>query len=134
MFCADSNQFPSEWLSRMLPLSYTRQHNNISNTTHSIDEDTCYCITGPARPTFINLSATVRTILVGGHDDFCLAFYINSSSMGEDGGGGGSFSEHKQWQSVPDARILCYSSTTQGYIQYTYTVHSLSSKHLVVPI
>ena len=48
MFYADWNQCPSELLSRMLVLSYTRQFNINSITALSVNEDTCYSITGPA--------------------------------------------------------------------------------------
>ena len=57
----------------------------VTPCTYSIYKDTNYCISGSDQPTFINSSAT--HILVGGHfppkiyDDFCLAFYINPSSM-----------------------------------------------------
>ena len=39
-FFGVSNKCSSEWLSRMLPLSYTRKYNIIGNTTYSINEDT----------------------------------------------------------------------------------------------
>ena len=62
----DLNQFPVhcvQWLPRMLPLSCTRQYNIVSNTTYSINENTCYCITGrPGPPLLIRL---LQTILVG---------------------------------------------------------------------
>ena len=56
MLYADSNQCPSERLSRMLPLRYTRQYNNGSNTTYCLMKTHVTVLL--ARPTFINLSAT----------------------------------------------------------------------------
>ena len=72
----------------MLPLSYTRKYQIFNNTTYSIHKDTCYCITGPTRPTFINSSATHYTILVGRHftlkinDDFLPCFLYKSFFYG----------------------------------------------------
>ena len=54
MFLGDSNQCPSEWLSRMLPLSYTRYKIQLKTPLTQLikSHDTV------AQPTFINSSST----------------------------------------------------------------------------
>ena len=85
MFIGDSNQSHPEWLSRMLPLSYTRYTiSRVTPLSQLIKSHDTVLLVRPGPPLSIRL---LHTILAGGHfppkinDDFCLAFYINPSSM-----------------------------------------------------
>ena len=65
MFYADSNQCPSEWWSRMLPLSYTRRYNidtEVTPRTQLIKTHVTVLLARPGPPLSIRL---LYTILVG---------------------------------------------------------------------
>ena len=85
MFIGDSNQSHPEWLSRMLPLSYTRYTiSRVTPLSQLIKSHDTVLLVRPGPPLSIRL---LHTILAGGHfppkinDDFCLAIGINTSSM-----------------------------------------------------
>ena len=103
----------------MLPLSCTRQFSFISNVctcsapiTQLMKTHVTVLLARPGPPLSICL---LRTILVGGHfppkinDDFCLAFYINTSSMSltKEFIQGPRASNYKDLQGILRLRTMC---------------------------